>query len=222
MDCSDVREDRMDALYGEASDEVLSRVDAHHAACAGCREEYRVLRSVRERLASWSLPERARPRLLPRRLRPIAALAAAASLLLALGGALRLSRASLEYRAGGVTFRLGEANVAEVLQEHEARHQREIQALKASLAAVQAHPALATSETEMLARVQQLMRENEQRQAARLTTSLEELATRAEAQRRYDMARVSAGLSYLDGKTGQHVARTSELMGYVLQASEKR
>jgi glycosyltransferase involved in cell wall biosynthesis len=45
---------------------------------------------------------------------------------------------------------------------------------------------------------------------------------RAEAQRRYDLARVSAGLSYLDGKTGQQVARTTELMGYVLQASQKR
>jgi hypothetical protein len=81
---------------------------------------------------------------------------------------------------------------------------------------------VAPPETQVLARVEQLIRENEQRQAAHLNTSLEELAARAEAQRRYDLARVSAGLSYLDGKTGQHVARTSELMGYVLQASEKK
>ena len=30
------------------------------------------------------------------------------------------------------------------------------------------------------------------------------------------------GLSYLDGKNGQNVARTTELMGYVLEAAQKR
>lgn len=222
MDCSEVRDDRMDALYAEASEEALRRVDAHHTACAACRDEYQALRSVREKLAAWSLPEHARPKLAPRRLGPFATMAAAASLLLALGGAIRLSGASFEYRAGGARLRLGEASVPGALQEHEARHQQEIRALKASLEAIRARPAVAAPETQMLARVEQLIRENEQRQAAHLNTSLEELAVRAEAQRRYDLARVSAGLSYLDGKTGQHVARTSELMGYVLQASEKK
>jgi hypothetical protein len=45
---------------------------------------------------------------------------------------------------------------------------------------------------------------------------------RSEAQRRLDLARMSAGLSYLDGRTGQQVARATELMGAVLQASQQK
>jgi hypothetical protein len=220
MDCPEVREDRMDALYGEAGAEARARVEAHHAACAACRDEFLELRSVRRSLAAWRLPERARPRE-PRRSAALTWLAAAAGLLLALGGAVRLSGASFEYRVGDGTLHVGAGagDVARLLQQQEARHQQQIRALQASLE--QARPAAANSD-EVLLKVEQLMRENEQRQSARLSSSLEELAARSEAQRRYDLARVSAGLSYLDGKTGQHVARTSELMGYVLQASEKK
>lgn len=221
MDCLELREDRMDALYGEAADEALRRVEAHHAVCPACREEFAALRSLRLKLAAWRLPER---RLLPRArpLNPLAALAAAAGLLLALGGALRLSGAAFEYRAGGATFRLGGAEVSRALQEQEARHQQELRMLKASIDAIQASSMGRPPESEVVSRVEQLIRENEERQAARVNTSLEELAARTEAQRRYDLARISAGLSYLDGRTGQHVAKTSELMGYVLQASQKR
>ena len=219
MDCSEVREDRMDVLYGEASAEELRRVENHHAACSACREEFDALGAVRQKLASWRLPQHARLRPAPRRFHPLAVLAAAACLLLALGAALRLSGASFEYRAGAATLRLGGGELSKAVEEQEARHQREIQALRASLSQPRTSE---PGEAVLLAKVEQLIRENEQRQAARLNTSLEELAARAEAQRRYDLARVSAGLSYLDGKTGQHVARTNELMGYVLQASEKK
>ena len=40
--------------------------------------------------------------------------------------------------------------------------------------------------------------------------------------RRADMAQVAASLSYLDGRHGQRLARTNELLGYFLQASDKR
>jgi anti-sigma factor RsiW len=220
MDCAQVREDRMDVLYGEAGAEALRRVETHHAACAACAEEFLALRSVRQRLASWRLPERSRARVMQRHQRPLIALAAAASLVLALAGAVRLAGASFEYNVGGATFRIGAPEVTKLLQQQQARHQEEIRALRASL--VETPPVAAPREDQLLSRVQQLIRENEQRQAARFNTSLEELAARAEAQRRYDLARVSAGLSYLDGKSGQHVARTSELMGYVLQASEPK
>jgi len=220
MDCAEVREDRMDVLYAEASADALRRVEIHHAACSACSEEFQALRSVRQSLASWRLPERTRAHA-PQRLRPLIAMAAAASLLLALGAAVRLSGASFEYSAGGATLRVGAADVSKLLQEQESRHQQEIRALRATL--VETRPAAAAPrQDELMAQVEQLIRQNEQRQAARLDSSLEQLAARAEAQRRYDLARVSAGLSYLDGKTGQHVAKTSELMGYVLQASEKK
>jgi hypothetical protein len=220
MDCAEVREDRMDVLYGEAGAEALRRVEAHHAACAACAEEFLALRSVRQRLASWRLPDRDGARLARRHRRPLIALAAAAALVLALAGAVRLSGASFEYSRGGATLRVGAPDVTKLLQQQQARHQEEIRALRASL--VETRPAAAPREDQLLSRVEQLIRENEQRQAARFNSSLEQLAARAEAQRRYDLARVSAGLSYLDGKNGQHVARTSELMGYVLQASEKK
>jgi hypothetical protein len=220
MDCTEVREDRMDVLYGEAGPEAERRVLAHHAACAACRDEFDELRGVRRSLSMWRLPEEARPRSQRRRVHPLAGLAAAAGLLLALAGAVRLSGASFEYRAGNATLRVGGPNLDGRLAEQESRHAREIQALRAALQAQARRDA--PPEAALLARVEQLIRENEQRQELRFNTSLEDLAARAEAQRRYDLARVSAGLSYLDGKTGQHVARTSELMGYVLQASEKK
>jgi hypothetical protein len=226
MDCTEVRDDRMDALYGEARGEALQRVEAHHATCRACREEFEALGSLRRTLAGWRLPERSRPRLALRRPSPAWGLAAAAALLLAAGAALRLSGASLEYHAGPVSVRLGGASLERALQDQERRHSQEIQGLRATLEAVKAQPAAQPAaqpdESVLLAKVEQLVRDNEQRQAARFATSLEDFAARTEAQRRYDLARVSAGLSYLDGKTGEHVARTSELMGYMLQASEKR
>jgi hypothetical protein len=70
--------------------------------------------------------------------------------------------------------------------------------------------------------VEAIVHESEARQSQRFLARFEEFKERSDSERRLDMARVSAGLSYLDGKNGQHVARTSELMNYMLQASYKR
>jgi hypothetical protein len=67
-----------------------------------------------------------------------------------------------------------------------------------------------------------MVRQSEARQDARFSARLAAFGEEAETQRRYDLARVSAGLSYLEGKTGQDVVRTTELMGYVLQASQQK
>ena len=67
-----------------------------------------------------------------------------------------------------------------------------------------------------------MLRESENREEARVAKTLARLDQKQDAQRRYDMARIAAGLSYLDGKNGQHVARTTELMGYVLEAAQQR
>ena len=67
-----------------------------------------------------------------------------------------------------------------------------------------------------------MIRQSEARQDVRVMARLAALSERAETQRRYDLARVSAGLSYLEGKTGQDMVRTTELMGQVLQASQKK
>jgi hypothetical protein len=215
MDCNDVRDEQLDVLYGEADAAAARRVAAHNAGCPSCREEFASLRAVRGALATWRLPERARDR----RVRSpwgYAGLALAAGLILALAGAFRLAGASFDVAAGPVRFSLGAADVRQEMREKDARHEEQIQALRAALAAAQDRPA--ADEGAILQRVQDLLRQNEERQTLRLNTSVASL----DAQRRYDLARIGAGLSYLDGKTGQRMARTNELMGYVLQASEKK
>jgi Putative zinc-finger len=217
MKCELMREERVDVLYGEATPDTIRRVEDHLSVCPDCREEMGDLRRVRRDLQVWKVPESRRPAFAaprPRRL-----LAAAAALLLAAGALLGLSGSEVRYEDGHFSFRLGraEADVPRLLAEQEARHQREIQAIKAALAGSTPH-----DDAAVLARAAEMIRESEARQDAELRTSLAGFERRVDAQRRFDLARVSAGLSYLDGKTGQHVARTTEIMGYVLEASQKR
>lgn len=220
MECQVLRDELMDVLYGEASADTTRRVDEHLTVCAACREEMAGFRSVRRELGEWKLPVMGRQRSVIAPRRSFAWLAAAAGLILATGAALGFSGSEVRYDQGRLAFRLGRgADVEQLLAEQERRHEQEIAELKASLAVL---PAAAHDDTALLDKMQALVRESEARQAETFSGSLRELSVKTEAQRRYDLARVSAGLSYLDGKTGQHVARTSELMGYVLQAAEKK
>lgn len=219
MSCTLLREEELlEILYGEAGPTAARRAQQHLALCAACREELAALRALRRDLTAWKLPELARTRLPFPGKAWTRGLAAAAALLLALGGALGLSGSELRYEGGRIGFRLGRgdgSDLRRLLAEQEAHHRGEIAALKASLAAP-------GEQTALLARVEDMIRESEARQAVLLNASLADLAEKTEAQRRYDLARVSAGLSYLDGQSGQQVARTTELMGYVLQASQQR
>jgi hypothetical protein len=221
MDCADVRDDRLDALYGEASEQALRRVAAHHAACAACRAEFDSLRVVRRRLGEWKLRPH-EPRAVQGRVHPLAGLAAAALLLLALGAALRLSGAAIEYQAGPVRISAGRPEAPAPWREQQARYSEQLREMQAAVAVVEAQTAAAPDQEAILQRVQQQLRESEERQALRLNAGIEGLVARTDVQRRYDLARISAGLSYLDGKNGEHVARASELMGYVLQASQNK
>lgn len=220
MQCSVLRDDeKIDVLYGEAPAELVKRVRAHLNACSSCREELKALDETRHRLAAWTLPESPRP--LPARLLPWA-LPVAAALLVAMGGAFLYRGSEIRYEGGRLSFHIGSREdqaVRQLLAEQNARHEREIAALRAAL---QGSPALAPAATLSLADVQGLIRESEARQGQRFLARLDELRERSDAQRRIDMARVSAGLSYLDGKNGLQVARTSELMNSMLQASYKR
>lgn len=219
MECKILRDQMLDVLYGEADDMTTRRVEEHRVVCAACGEEWTALRTLRRDLVEWKLPEGLRPRSAFQARRPTRLLAAAAALLLALGGALGLSGSELRYEDGRVAFRLGRADreMERLLVEQEARHHEEIRALKASLAS-----SPSANETALLGKVEALIRDSEERQTAVLHTSLADFSDKTEARRRYDLARVSAGLSYLDGKTGEQVARATDLVGYVLQASQKR
>ncbi len=201
--------DKLDLLYGEADPEVRARVEAHLAACRECREELAGLSRLRRQLRAWQRPA-AQPAFTPRGIVVPRWLAAAAALLLgvslALGGAGDLSlRRSLSEQAAR----------ARQLDEL----QRQAADLQAAL--VRSGPAAPAGRV-VDARLDEKIQESEARQARRLELRLGEWANRAEAQRRVDLARVAAGLSYLDGRHGQELARTNELMGYMLQAASQK
>jgi hypothetical protein len=204
MECTVLREEMIDVLYGEASPAVARAVEEHAVTCEPCREELRALRHLREDLGAWKLRETpgpdARMGATPRWLWPVAA-----ALLLASGA--------------GAGVVLSEARLARALEVRDARHLEEIAALRAEVKGI---PRAIHDDSAVLAQMDARIRESEARQAVVLKERLTDLAEQTDAQRRYDLARVSAGLSYLDGRTGQTVARTTELMGYVLQASQKR
>jgi hypothetical protein len=227
MQCSILRDEMLEVLYGAATPETTQRVLEHVAVCASCRGEMGAFKAVRSDLEEWKLPalERA-PRVVPiARRSAFLPFAAAAGFLLAVGAGLAFAGSELRFESGRLSFRLGrESEAVRELREAELHHRREIDDLKARVATVASLPETAQGAEggAVLERVQALLRESEERQAQRLEASLRDLSARSDAQRRYDLARVSAGLSYLDGKTGQHVARTTELMGYVLQAAEKK
>ncbi len=225
MDCAIVRDEMMEVLYAEATPETARRVEEHLAICVTCRDEMAGLRHLRRDLGAWKVPPLARSAHPGRPRRPsLVPLAAAAGFVLALGAGFALSGSELRFERGVFTLRLGRgADATRELASAEERHRREIDELRAQLAsAVRPATESAAADPGTVEQFQALLRESEERQARRLESSLRDLSARTETQRRYDLARVSAGLSYLDGKTGQHVARTTELMGYVLQAAEKK
>ena len=219
MDCDAFRDEMMDLLYGEAPPAVAQRLEAHEAACPGCREELASYRRLRRGLAAWRVPAELEARARPRAVaRPY--LAAAAALLLLVGGGIVLRGSEVRYEAGRFAFRLGRgsgpAEVQTELAAQEARHRQEMQGLRLSLASSR------RGDDQLLRKVQEMIAQSEARQAGLFTAGLERLEERTEARRQYDLAQVGVGLSYLDGKAGLQAARTTELMGHVLQASQKR
>ncbi len=205
MECASYRDVMLDVLYGEAVAETAKHLEEHLAVCSACREELAAFRRVRTDLGRDTLPAlkpaRAGQRLA---LWPGGLIAAAAAVLLVLGA--------------------GVARIAQLEQRialQESRHAQDLAALAAALGERATPAAVENVGGDALQRFEALLRQSEERQG-RVEESLRQLAQRTEAQRRYDLARVSAGLAYLDGRTGQHMARTTELMGHVLQVSEQK
>ena len=208
MDCEKVGDealqgDKLEVLYGEADSAARARVGAHLGICAACREELTTLRDLRRSLGRWRLPH-ARPSFTPRGFVVPHWLAAAALVLLGFGATLGVSGYFSLRRA----LAAQEARVS--LQEREQR-----QALAAVQASLARTPGSAADAQALVARVEAGLDERIERRFA----SWQE---RADVRRRVDMAQVAASLSYLDGRHGEQLARTNELMGYVLQASQKR
>jgi len=219
MECEKVGDealqgDKLAVLYGEADTAARARVGAHVEICAACREEMTALRSLRRDLGHWRIPL-ARPSFTPRGFVVPHWLAAAALVLLAFGATL------------GIT---GYLSLRRALASQEARAAQLERQQRESLGAMQATlvraPASATDAQALVARAEagfdERLKSSEQQQAERLDRRFATWQERAEVRRRVDMAQVAASLSYLDGRHGEQLARTNELMGYVLQASQKR
>ncbi len=206
--------DKLDVLYGEADSAARARVAAHLETCAACGEELAALRGLRRDLGSWRLPL-ARPAFTPRGFVVPRWLAAAALVVLGFGATLGVSG----YLSLSRALAAQEARAALA----EARQRESLAAIQASLARP---PASAGDAQALLARVEAgidaRFETSRAQQAERLDRLFAEWQERAEVRRRVDMAQVAASLSYLDGRHGEQLARTNELMGYVLQASQKR
>jgi hypothetical protein len=186
-------------------------VDEHVSACAECRAELRGLQATRHKMQAWEMPASLGPTLRRApRLRPTV-LAWAASVALAFAAGLGLASAGVSVEGGRLALGTRtEERVKRLLAEQEARHRVEMEA-------VQARAALPSDD--VLRHVERLVAEAEARQAERVDARLVTFAERLEGQRREDMQRVSAGLALLEGQTNHDLARATELMGYVLQAS---
>ena len=225
MECNAFRDEMLDVLYGEADPATRRRFEQHQQSCPVCRDELAGLRRLRRDLAAWPLPPALRAAAAGAgAARLWRSLALAAGVALALGVGFGVSRSELRYDEGSVALRLGRKGssvpthtLEQRLAALEARHVDQVRALRAEIARVKEE-----DETALLARVSEMIRRSEARQAVRVDTSMASLREETAAQRRYDLAQVGAGLSYLEGKTGLQAARTTELMGHVLQAAQKR
>ncbi len=201
---------KMELLYGEADAGVRARVEAHLAVCAACREEMASLERLRRDLRAWTIGERRPSVALAPRPWP-GWLALAAALVLGLGVGLAL--------LGTLSMRRELAGQEARALERERRYQEEIATVRAAL---DDRPAALDPER-LMARVDEAVdeeiRQSERRQSQQLQTAFAGWSGEMETRRRLDLARMAAGLSYLDGQQGQQLARTNELMGYVLEAA---
>jgi hypothetical protein len=219
MDCSVVRDDMMDVLYGEADAEVAERFETHRRACAACRDELQSLEAVRRDLQSWDTPA-VRPA--RRFLAPVwRSWAAAAAVTLAFTSGLLVARTEIQVQDGAVQVRFAPAtNPAASTDTRATLVRDEVRAQLAALKQVPAPARVSTDQPALLQEVQEMIRQSEARQAVMLRSGLSELWQTAEARRREDIARISAGFSYLESKTGVEAAKTSELMNRFLRVSE--
>ena len=203
--------DKLEVLYGEADVEVRERVRAHLELCPTCRDEMAALRGLRHDLAQWRLPQ-GRPALTPRGFVLPRWLAAAALFLLGFAatlgasGYLSLRRALAEQQAR-----------ADALDERQRDSQRTLEAALGRLPAAGSEALLAQVD----ARIDERLRTSQTAEQQRFERRLADWQESAAVRRRVDMAQVAASLSYLDGRHGEQLARTNELLGYFLQASQK-
>jgi len=165
-------------------------------------------------------------------------LAAAAVMVLAFGGLLGLSGSEIRYERGAWSLRLGppsrDGELARLLDEERARNRREIDALKAAVAAAPRTAAAAFTPAGGPARPVELARLlDEERARSRreiddavaracaqqfvlFDERLRQVAESHERQRRIDMANVTAGFEYLHGKSYEQLTHMAQTTGTIV------
>lgn len=225
MDCEFIREARLEVLYGEADQHTCDRVREHEASCPACARETAAFSALRRDLARWTIFE---PRVPPAVTRPLIPrwLALAATVALALGGSLGLARPQLSWGDGTVRLGFGPRSApSDGVVAEAARQRDEIEELRTAISRLEQRrltPAVVPRSTLDHDEVATLVRASEERQLRVLESRLVAFGDRLSTQRRLDFARMSAGLAYLDQRSGRDAARTNELMGHILQVSERR
>jgi hypothetical protein len=165
---------------------------------------------MRRDLAAWRLPE-ARQRRAPHGFVVPRWLAAAALFVLGFGATLGAS--------GYVTLRRAVAEQQARADALEARQREAERPLPSALGQADGGAAFLA---QLDARIDERLRSSRTRERESFERQLASWQEQADVRRRADMAQVAASLSYLDGRHGQQLARTNELLGYFLQASDKR
>jgi anti-sigma factor RsiW len=98
-----------------------------------------------------------------------------------------------------------------------------VRATSAPLAAGGVRTAAATgpADAQMLARVQQMIDESEQRQQHELTLRTAEVVRDVDAQRNDDLARIERTMGQMDGTTGVEVAQQRQVLNYLMRVSQR-
>jgi hypothetical protein len=216
MQCSALREEMLDVLYGEADAATRRRVEEHQIHCAACRQEMASLQRLREDLQEWTLPPSiaaSRPASPVAVVRPATwwrrGLAAAAVLTLALGGALGLSGSEIRYEGGQWAVRLGRAqqaaDVQRLLAEEHARHLKDVAELQQAVAD------LNERQTAQLTQVKQMLRTSEEAQFKLLGAGLKAV----DSQLQRDRVRTATALSYLDNESSERATAANQAIKIV-------
>jgi hypothetical protein len=229
--CND-REKLIAYLYDEASASERRQADAHLAECAECRDELRGLRSVRQDLLAWDVPDHEsvwKPFVTPAatvwwKQVPAWGLAAAATLVFGLGmaggfAARALAAAPIATQAQ-VTPQPAPVPTAAAVPQTVAATPEQVRALEERLASIErvalTQPATSQANTVSLTRaeVDQLLNDTEGRINKRTADKLYKMMLDIDRQRTRDLLSVTQQIN-------EAQQQNASLMGRVITASNR-
>ena len=216
-------------LYDEI-DPVSRRAFRHHlTTCAECRDELAELSDTRSQIATWTPPDAdlgfriVRESETPKRrwlhVSPAWGLAAAATLLLAIGAG--IANLDIRYGNDGLVVRTGWKHRDALAQQQPAspnatpvdwkaqaeQLDRRLRDLERSMsgrpqAPTQNASTADMSDAELLQRVREIVSQSETRQQRVVATRLTEAMREVDAQRRLDLATIDQGMTRLQNSSG--------------------